>query len=113
MGRKHRVCEACHPAVMSSGKKHPGINTKLVQSFNNKPTDPPTHALTDQLSLTIAAAWTPPQTDDIGGVLVPYAPWFRCFSPTLDEQIAANRTEVSRRCYSARRDVNDGADRVT
>ena len=39
------------------------------------------------------ATWTP-QTNDIGGVLVPYAPWFRCFSPTLDEQIASNRTEV-------------------
>ena len=28
-------------------------------------------------------------------MLVPYSPWFRCYSPTLDELMADNRTEVT------------------
>ena len=34
------------------------------------------------------------QTDSIGGILVPYAPWFRCFSPALDELLAENATKI-------------------
>ena len=34
------------------------------------------------------------QAQGFGEVLVPYSPWFRCYSPTLDELMADNRTEV-------------------